>query len=338
MPTLHHVGSRLRAAARALIRPAPTEQPRLPVAIPGGVIDAVLVGRSGHVDVVGWSERDGELPPVQVRVDGAVARRCLAFRVPRPDVTANRPVPARLPGFVQRFAAPPEIQRMREVFVLPDGGPVVKVPADMAVRRPDYANLFDETRVLRRDDIYGVGPPAQEISVELFEMARLLPGPLLDFGCGSGAMVRALRAAGTDARGIELSRPEIRDSLAADVAPFVTLYDGSFPLPFKDGQFASVLCSEVLEHIPDYGAAVREMARVAARALITVPDMTAVPALHPHFVVPWHLLEATHVNFFTQASLEALLAQTFPRLSFSRLGRFEVNGTTAYTSIVAICG
>ena len=66
--------------------------------------------------------------------------------------------------------------------------------------------------------------------------------------------------------------------------------------------------------------------------------MSAVPALFPHFVVPWHLLEASHVNFFTQASLEALLRQNFQRVSFSRLGRFEVNGTRVYTSIVAFCG
>ncbi len=59
----------------------------------------------------------------------------------------------------------------------------------------------------------------------------------------------------------------------------------------------SVVCSEVLEHIPDHGAAIREMARLAREALMTVPDMSAIPALFPHNVVRWHLLEATHASF-----------------------------------------
>ena len=45
-------------------------------------------------------------------------------------------------------------------------------------------------------------------------------------------------------------------------------------LPFKVGAFQFVLCSEVLEHLEDDGAAVRELARVLAsngRAVITVP-------------------------------------------------------------------
>jgi hypothetical protein len=85
-------------------------------------------------------------------------------------------------------------------------------------------------------------------------------------------------------------------------------------------QFKSLVCTEVSEHIAAYQDVLPEMARVAERALITVPDMSAIPALHPHHVVPWLLLESTHVNFFTQASLERTLRPYFPRLSFARTG------------------
>ena len=175
---------------------------------------------------------------------------------------------------------------------------------------------------------------AAQYQLALQKYAR---GKLLDLGCGSGALIRALRSRGVEAYGIELKRPEIVASLRDDVKPWITLYAGGFPLPFADRRFRSVICSEVLEHIPDYAGAIREIARVAPEALITVPDMSAIPTLFPHGVVPWHLLEATHLNFFTQASLGAALGSVFRSVSFSRLGEFEVNGTRAFMNLVARC-
>ena len=122
-----------------------------------------------------------------------------------------------------------------------------------------------------------------------------------------------------------------------DVRPFIDLYEGELPLPYPHDRFAGVVCSEVLEHIPDWRGAIVEMGRVARRALITVPDMSAIPTLFPHRVVPWHLLESTHVNFFTQRSLHAALSTAFSRITFLRLGEFPVNGTRVYTSLVALC-
>jgi hypothetical protein len=60
--------------------------------------------------------------------------------------------------------------------------------------------------------------------------------------------------------------------------------------------------------------------RLASEALlITVPDMSAIPRGFPHGVVPWHLLEATHINFFTQHSLEATFAPFATRMEPMRL-------------------
>jgi len=53
--------------------------------------------------------------------------------------------------------------------------------------------------------------------------------------------------------------------------------------------------------------------------------------------VPWHLLESTHVNSFTQRSLHAVLTPLFARIRFSRLGEFQINGTRVFTSLVAEC-
>lgn len=51
-------------------------------------------------------------------------------------------------------------------------------------------------------------------------------------------------------------------------------YEDLTKLSFDDGEFSSVICMEVLEHIPDYKAALREMARVLAprgRAYLSFP-------------------------------------------------------------------
>jgi len=83
---------------------------------------------------------------------------------------------------------------------------------------------------------------------------------------------------------------------------------------------------------------VGEMARILRKSLIlTVPDISAIPVLYRHNIVPWHLLEATHVNFFTQKSLSELLKKYFSKIDFARIGPNVVNGTTYYTSIVGIC-
>jgi 2-polyprenyl-3-methyl-5-hydroxy-6-metoxy-1,4-benzoquinol methylase len=197
--------------------------------------------------------------------------------------------------------------------------------------------LRNERRVLHRNDIYTSGPPVPEVSIEVLELARRLPGPVLDFGCGAGALVRALRTEGVEAYGLELDDERIRSHVLDEARPWVTLYDGRFPSPFRDGQFRSVCCSEVIEHIPNPVLVVEELARLASqRILVTVPDMSAIPRGYRHGVVPWHLLEGTHVNFFTQASLESLLAPTAARMEVARFGLVRCDRLSYYTNLAAV--
>lgn len=137
-----------------------------------------------------------------------------------------------------------------------------------------------------------------------------------------------MRRIGVEAYGLELDSPIIRESIPPQSAGAITLYDGSFPSPFEDGRFQSVICSEVLEHIPDYQAAIRDIARLAIEKVIfTVPDASAIPVGFRHGVVPWHLLEGTHVNFFTQQSLKHALESSFSKIEFGRIGLVHLNDT-----------
>ncbi|MFK8042522.1 class I SAM-dependent methyltransferase [Congregibacter sp.] len=96
---------------------------------------------------------------------------------------------------------------------------------------------------------------------------------VLDLGCGEGRHVIAACALdGVDAVGVDLSlkdlatarerMAEFRDAASEDSALFLLLAGDALKLPFADASFDAVICSEVLEHIPDYRSALAEISRV----------------------------------------------------------------------------
>lgn len=88
-----------------------------------------------------------------------------------------------------------------------------------------------------------------------------LTGSVLDAGCGGQAYRRFLAA--DRYLGMEYNR-SVQPDLLGDVQR----------LPFADASFDNLLCTEVLEHVPEPGQAMDELYRVlkpGGRALITAP-------------------------------------------------------------------
>jgi SAM-dependent methyltransferase len=301
-----------------------------------GRVDVLTVTPDGVVSALGWADDLGAFErAVALRLAGVERPPTHAFRVPRPDVEGVAGAPAGFRGVVAEWildACPSS----RQVTLIVEGRATVSVGVPKLDPIP-YAHLHTHAAVSSRGEIYGHGPPSRVVSEEVLYLARRLPPPVLDFGCGAGALVAALRREGREAYGLELDVDRIREHLLPDAAPFVTLYDGTLPAPFPDGHVASVACSEVLEHMPHPQAAVAEMARLATTAVfVTVPDMSAIARGYPHGVVPWHLLESTHLNFFTQPSLRALLAAHAAHVEMSRLGLVVCDRMQFYTSLAAV--
>jgi ubiquinone/menaquinone biosynthesis C-methylase UbiE len=102
----------------------------------------------------------------------------------------------------------------------------------------------------------------------------LRPGQrVLDLGCGEGRHVIAACALdGVDAVGLDLSLDDLatarqrmadfRAEIPKDAPLFALLAGDALRLPFGDDSFDAVICSEVLEHIPNYRAAIAEIYRV----------------------------------------------------------------------------
>jgi SAM-dependent methyltransferase len=108
---------------------------------------------------------------------------------------------------------------------------------------------------------------------------------VLDVGCGVGQVVARLNAAGFEAHGVDVSQPNIERAIK--VCPRCQLYDGR-ALPFPDGHFASAGALNVLEHVDEPEAFIRELVRVVApggKIVLSSPNFFRVFGFrdyHPH--------------------------------------------------------
>jgi 2-polyprenyl-3-methyl-5-hydroxy-6-metoxy-1,4-benzoquinol methylase len=108
---------------------------------------------------------------------------------------------------------------------------------------------------------------------ELFAQAD--PDSLLDVGCGEGVLTHrwARRLGDKRVVGIDLDDPQLHALWEQRRAPNLDYrVMKAENLPFADGEFDVTTAIEVLEHVPDPGHTVAEMARVASgHLLVSVP-------------------------------------------------------------------
>jgi len=156
------------------------------------------------------------------------------------------------------------------------------------------------------------------MSLETIDFAHLglRPGErILDLGCGEGrhAISCYLRCdadvVGVDRSATDLATARQRLHEFGSEKPnkrctFVQA-DG-LELPFADNAFDKVICAEVLEHVPDYEAMLREIRRVLK------PGGTlaaSVPRWFPEWICwrlssEYHEVEGGHVRIFTASELK----------------------------------
>ena len=104
-------------------------------------------------------------------------------------------------------------------------------------------------------------------------------GAYLDVGCGTGNYTIALAQSGIRMTGIDASAVMLDEARrkAAGVARLSWCQADVAKLPFADGQFAGALCTLAIQHFPDLGAAMAEVARVLDPGTGRLVLLTATP-------------------------------------------------------------
>ena len=251
--------------------------------------------------------------------------------------------------------------RLRDGTLTPPLATVTVPTIARDYRTNHFGILLDQrtTAIQRRANIFAEGPSLAEGSGEVALLLRRHLGPplprrdgphgpavfqppprplrVIDVGCGLGSYGRTLLTDGYDWVGAEVD--------AADCTELTRLglphrhVDGR-SLPFADASFDAALCLEVLEHLEDPAAVLREIHRVAPRQLlVSVPNCELLGYLWDHLATPWHMLEADHKNFYTRHSLGALLRPFYSQVELGFHTAYPlrtVEGTPLHYHLFAI--
>ncbi len=133
-------------------------------------------------------------------------------------------------------------------------------------------------------------------------------GRLLDVGCAYGFLLEEAARRGWQPQGVEVSTEAARHSHAACGVPVFngTLRDAAFP----DEAFDAVVMNDVIEHMPDPAAEIREVHRILQPGGLFI--------LHtPNEASPWHWLMGRHwihlkpeehLYYFSPRTLSTMLA------------------------------
>ena len=107
----------------------------------------------------------------------------------------------------------------------------------------------------------------------LARVEREHPASVLEVGCGQGWLLASVAEALPEARLDGLDIREDALALARTLVPSATFIVGDAArLPYEDGSFDMVVCSEVLEHVAEPSVVLAEIRRVGrGRAVLSVP-------------------------------------------------------------------
>jgi len=164
-------------------------------------------------------------------------------------------------------------------------------------REAFYEAFFEE-----KDLAFGTEDPRREILRESINRALTLPAGsvVLDVGCGLGDTLAGITG-DHSLLGIDYAMSNVMATRRRLGSRAVVIRTSADRLPFSDASVDACLCIEVLEHLPDDAAAVREIARVLKPGGILV---ASVPSA---YYWPQYLELIGHLRHYNRDGFRRLL-------------------------------
>jgi SAM-dependent methyltransferase len=169
---------------------------------------------------------------------------------------------------------------------------------------------------------------------------------LLDIGCGAGSLLLAARRANWDAKGLEVSRPAAEHVRKLGFDVFLgEISEAEYP----DETFDVVTASEILEHVADASALLREIARILRPGgLLWATTPHARGASARLLGTRWSVITPPeHYHVFSRMGIRQLLLRagfSKPRILTQGFNPYEIvsafrnRGDTAFVNIVGTGG
>jgi predicted TPR repeat methyltransferase len=138
-------------------------------------------------------------------------------------------------------------------------------PDEVADRYDEWAETYD-------DDLVSWSYQAPGIAAEMVVTHQPDARSVLDVGCGTGLVGKALRARGCAARiiGLDISQASLRVAHQTGAYDTLERADLQQPLDIEDHGVDVLVCAGVMTYLPDVEAVWREFARVVRSGGIVV--------------------------------------------------------------------
>lgn len=140
---------------------------------------------------------------------------------------------------------------------------------------------------------------------------------ILDVGCGSGALGAKLVAQGKEVVGMEQDA-RLSDQASRSLTKVITGDACQQALPFEQGYFDAIIYADVLEHLVDPLALLRQQRKYLkpqGEILVSLPNIRYYKVMDQVFFKGvWDytdagILDKTHLRFFTLVTMKELLAR-----------------------------
>ena len=155
--------------------------------------------------------------------------------------------------------------------------------------------------------------PAPINQERLGVITRNIIGPkVLDAGCGSGALTDHFSRLGFDVVGLDYHDFCLLEAKNRGHMGHYLKADLTTTLPFRDNEFDTTYCCDVLEHVDDQ-LVLKELARVTAKRIIFMVPQNATNLLQYGLLLPTYQ-DPTHLRYYTESMLYLLATSVSPKV------------------------